>query len=184
MNDEELVSIIKKSSDPMQSNEMSLLIYRYTRIIRIKAVKLHSAGIDADDLQQEGYIALFDAVRSYEPERGSFAAFAGKCISNRMKNAVLKARGTMEKADDYDVGQIMDDAAVTDEYVIVKEYDKDLNKKLAELLTEKEYSVLKLYLEGYSYKQIAEKKKYINKICRQFTFTHKKKTQKRLMTAA
>ena len=155
--DEQLISFIRSVNDPMQSKEMITLIYRYTRMIKIKAAKMSSFDIEREDLQQEGYIALLDAVKTFDPMKGSFYSFASACIDNRMKNAAAKARGKLEKADDYDFEQIIDDRSSIDDHVIVKEYDIELKNKLSKLLTEKEHNVLKLYLEGYSYKQIAEK---------------------------
>lgn len=156
VSDEALVSIIRNQPAPMQTKEMALLTYRYARIIRIKASKLKTADIEADDLQQEGFIALFSAVKAYSSDKGSFSSFADVCIGNRMKNAVLRAR-RYEKAEDYDFEQIQDDSAPTDDFVILKEYNTELFKRLSQILSQREFSVIGLYMNGYSYKQIAEK---------------------------
>lgn len=155
--DEELIAAIREQSDPMHSSEMAVLISRYSRVIRIKASRLRSSDIDIEDLCQEGYLALFDAVRAFDESKGKFSTFVGKCITNRMKNVVVKAHGKLEKADDYDLELIPDDSGSADDYLITKEDDGEISRKLLSLLTEKEYSVLRLYLDGYSYKQIAEK---------------------------
>lgn len=155
--DEELIAAIREQSDPMHSSEMALLISRYSRVIRLKASRLRSTDIETEDLCQEGYLALFDAVRAFDESKGKFSTFVGKCITNRMKNAVVKAHGKLEKADDYDLELIPDDSGSADDYLITKEDDGEISRKLLSLLTEKEYSVLRLYLDGYSYKQIAEK---------------------------
>jgi len=156
VSDEELIAIIREQPDPMQSSEMALLISRYSRVIRIKAAKMKTKNIESEDLCQEGYLAFFDAVRAFDPIRGSFSAFVGLCITNRMKNAVAKAHGKLEKADDYDFAQIPDDSALTDDLILLKEDDESVEKLLS-VLTEKEYCAMKLYLDGFSYKQIAEK---------------------------
>ncbi len=155
--DEELIAAIREQSDPMHSSEMALLISRYSRVIRLKASRLRSTDIETEDLCQEGYLALFDAVRAFDESKGKFSTFVGKCITNRMKNVVVKAHGKLEKADDYDLELIPDDSGSADDYLITKEDDGEISRKLLSLLTEKEYSVLRLYLDGYSYKQIAEK---------------------------
>ena len=154
--DEELVGIIKTRTDPLQSSETALLISRFSHLIRIKAAKLRSADIDPEDLCQEGYLALFDAVRAYEPEKGDFYPFAGVCIDNRMKNAAAKAHSKLEKADDFDISGIPDEGSSADDYVISKENDGEISEMLLSILTEKEYNVIKLLIDGYSYKQIAE----------------------------
>ncbi len=156
LTDEELVGVLQNHTAPMESPEISLLIYRYSRIIRIKASKLKkSANIDDDDLFQEGVLGLLNAVRSYNPEKGRFQSFAEVCIINRMKNALNKSTGGYTVADDYDFEQITDESALTEDYVILKERNGELSEKLEKLLSKKELSVLRLYLDGYSYKQIA-----------------------------
>ncbi len=154
--DEELVGFIRNQSDPMNSSEMALLISRYSPVIRIKASKLRSRDIDQEDLCQEGYLALFDSIRAYDSTKGSFASFAGICIANRMKNAVIKAHGRLEKDDSFDLETVPDAQTSADEYIISKE-DNEVVEHLLSFLSPKEYSVMKLFLEGFSYKQIAEK---------------------------
>ena len=156
VSDEDLVGIIREQPDPMQSSEMALLISRYSPVIRIKAAKLRTKDVESEDLCQEGYLALFDALRAFDRDKGSFSAFAGTCITNRMKNAVLKARGRLEKDDDFDLAQIPDAGSSADDYIITKE-DNEVVEHLLSFLSQKEYSVMKLFLDGYSYKQIAEK---------------------------
>ncbi|MBQ7835224.1 MAG: sigma-70 family RNA polymerase sigma factor [Ruminiclostridium sp.] len=156
LTDEELVEVLQNHTAPMESTEISLLIYRYSRIIRIKASKLRkSADLDADDLYQEGFLGLLDAVKGYNREKGRFQSFAEVCIVNRMKNALNKASKGYIAAEDYDFEQLTDEAALTEDYVILKERNSELYEKLEKLLSKKELSVLSLYLEGYTYKQIA-----------------------------
>ena len=155
--DEELVGIIGTQPDPMQSGETALLISRYSPVIRLKAANLHTKDIEYEDLCQEGYLALFDAVRAYDSSKGAFSSFAGKCISNRMINAAAKARGNLEKADNFDFTLVPDSRASTDDYLISKEDDLAITEKMLTLLSEKEYKVFRLHIDGYSYRQIAEK---------------------------
>ena len=157
LTDEELVLTIQKSSAPTECTEMTSLIYRYSRLIRLKASKLKkNTDMDSDDLFQEGVLGLMSAVRSFVPEKGKFRSFAEVCIANRMKNA-LAGSGGLTAAEDYDFEQLSDNAALTEENIILKEQGAELNAKLLELLSRRELSVLSLYLEGYSYKQIAER---------------------------
>ena len=66
LTDEELVLTIQNCSETMESTEISSLIYRYSRIIRLKASKLKkNADVDSDDLFQEGVLGLLEAVRRY-----------------------------------------------------------------------------------------------------------------------
>jgi len=156
LSDEELVDIVHRQSAPMQSAEMAQLIYRYTRTIRIKAAKLRNTGIESEDLLQEGFLGLLDAIRSYHCDRGPFTVFADVCISNRMKTAASKAgKNRLTPAEDYDFEQISDKHDGAEDYVILKERNFELYSKLEKLLTQKEFEVLRFYLAGFSYKEIA-----------------------------
>lgn len=158
LTDEELVAVLQNNDAPMESPEITLLIYRYSRIIRIKASKLRkNVGIDDDDLFQEGVLGLLDAVRSYKEERGKFQTFAEVCIINRMKTALAKASNGLSVSEDYDFNLITDDSTPTEDYIILKERNEELYSKLGTLLSQKELNVLSLYLGGFSYKQISEK---------------------------
>ena len=53
----------------------------------------YSAGAEMEDLEQEGYIALCEAVQHYEPERGmSFIGYAAFWIKRRMRICVDNSR--------------------------------------------------------------------------------------------
>ncbi len=155
LTDEELVRIICGQDSPVQSAEMSQLIYRYTRTIRIKAANLNRSGAEADDLIQEGFLGLLGAVRAYRPERGKFSAYADACIENRMRSAAAKAGKGCAAEADYDFEQLSDTHALTEDYVILKERNAELFGKLGKLLSEKEFAVLRLYLAGFRYREIA-----------------------------
>ncbi len=158
LTDEELVLTIQDSSAPMESDEITSLIYRYSRIIRLKASKLKkNADVDSDDLFQEGVLGLLDAVRQYRSEKGRFRPFAEVCIINRMKNALSKSDRGLLATEDYDFEQLSDDGAVTEENLILSEQSAEFAAKLSKLLSKKELNVLSLYLDGFSYKQIADK---------------------------
>ena len=157
LTDEELVLAFRSCSAPMESDEISSLIYRYSRIIRLKASKLkRNADIDSDDLFQEGVLGLLEAARHYESEKGRFQPFAEVCIINRMKNALGKSVG-LTVADDYDFEHSDDDGTGAEETLILKEQSAELSAKLSKLLTQREMSVLNLYLEGFSYRQISDR---------------------------
>lgn len=140
---------------------MTQLVYRYTRIIRMKAAKLgrsgktNGSGAESDDLTQEGFLGLISAVRTYREERGKFSAYADVCIENRMKSAVIKAGAGYAAERDYDFTLISDDGTPTEESVILKEQNAELFRKLENLLSEREFEVLRLYLAGFRYKEIA-----------------------------
>ena len=80
--DNELVSFIQKDND---ADAFVELTKRYMALIRAKAAPYHSIFLDADDLCQEGLLALQKAARSYRTDKAaSFRTYAGTCIANRI----------------------------------------------------------------------------------------------------
>lgn len=162
LTDEELVRIIGAQGGSLHGTEMSQLVYRYARIIRLKAAKLERSGngvsgAESDDLIQEGFLGLIGAVRTYRPERGTFSVYANVCIENRMKSAVFKAGRNSAAQTDYDFALLSDEHTLTEDSFILREQNAELLKTLEQLLSAREYEVLRLYLAGFRYKEIAAK---------------------------
>ncbi len=68
------------------------LIRRYQPFVRLKASSYFLAGGDADDLQQEGLIGLYKAIRDYRVDREtSFRSFAELCITRQIITAIKGA---------------------------------------------------------------------------------------------
>ncbi len=71
-------------------NDVALdqLIRRYQPFVRLKASSYFLAGGDSDDLQQEGLIGLYKAIRDYRVDREtSFRSFAELCITRQIITA-------------------------------------------------------------------------------------------------
>jgi RNA polymerase sporulation-specific sigma factor len=135
------------------------LISQYIPYIEKKAAAIKTDGFGKDDIRQEAYIALFDAMKSYSADRGcSFKSFALTCINNRiisfvrqfksLKNLPLSNFASLETEDavsDYDPEKILSE----------KEDLMALQNKLADSLSANERKVLSLYLNGDSIKEIS-----------------------------
>jgi len=67
------------------------ILTKYTPLV-LKMASLLSNGDPhlKEDLTQEGYIALYHAIRYYRKDRGSFPAFAKKCVRNAMISYLRK----------------------------------------------------------------------------------------------
>ncbi len=75
-------------------NDVALdqLIRRYQPFVRLKASSYFLAGGDSDDLQQEGLIGLYKAIRDYRVDREtSFRSFAELCITRQIITAIKGA---------------------------------------------------------------------------------------------
>ena len=83
MSNEELVARIKVGIDVPEN--MNQLYLQMKGLIHIFAEKYRDSGL-AEDLEQEGYLALYPAVDGYDPEAGcKFSTYAGFYIRQGMQ---------------------------------------------------------------------------------------------------
>ncbi len=156
---------------------MAYLLERYKSLVRALTRPLFLMDGDQDDLVQEGMIGLFKAVQSYDASRGSsFETFANLCISrqlysavkasNRQKNIPLNsyisiyeadgAAGEAESERANVLGTAMADWQKNPEEIVIgKETAGVLEKLLFSRLSKMETQVLKYFLKGLTYKEIA-----------------------------
>lgn len=165
--DEQLIAMLRAGEQEITD----YLMEKYKPMVRKKANAMYLIGGENDDLIQEGMIGLFKALRDYREEKsGSFAGFADLCISrqlytaieasNRKKNQPLNTYISMSEAGVDGIGLenfLMDDATNPELLVIEQEYRTMFREHLEKHLSSMEYSVLKLYLNGNDYIQIAER---------------------------
>ena len=94
--DEELILAARDHDD----SAVDELMNRYKGLVRKQARALFLIGGDGDDLIQEGMIALYKAINSYDASHknsGSFGSFASTCISNHLYN-VIKGANRLKNA--------------------------------------------------------------------------------------
>lgn len=152
------------------------LVKRYKGLIRFKARSYYLAGADRDDIIQEGMIGLFKAIRDYDPGRqASFHSFAELCVTRQMITAVKSATrrkhlplngyislsrpATTEEDGERLLSDILAAKEVCDpaEIVIGAWETSFIRDGVVESLSEFETRVLRLYTQGCSYQEIAEK---------------------------
>lgn len=86
MTNEQLVTMIKAGIDV--SDNMQKLWEQNRTLIRDTA-KRYRGYADVEDLEQEGYLALYDAVEGYEPEKGyKFMTYARHWIRQGMRRYI------------------------------------------------------------------------------------------------
>src|SRR5690606_11578390 len=75
------------------------LIRRYTPMIRHIVRRHYARAMDFDDLCQEGFIGLIQAIAQYDPVRYDvpFSSFAYLCIIRKVYNAIKSANGTRDR---------------------------------------------------------------------------------------
>lgn len=137
---------------------------RYLKTIRICASSFRE--IEADDLYQEGLIALMTAARGFREETGvSFATYAESCILHRFISIrrKLTAKKTIPAQNLTPIESEEDGPAARDlgsdpeTFVIEQENLQRLRSKISSLLSPLETKILALYLSGYKYGEICEK---------------------------
>ncbi|MCC7077022.1 MAG: RNA polymerase sporulation sigma factor SigH [Acidimicrobiia bacterium] len=172
LTDEQVVEQVR------QGNDLALehLLQRYQRFARAKARGYFLIGADADDVYQEGMIGLFKAIRDYRDDRqASFRAFAELCITRQIITAIKTATRQKHQplnsyvsfsmpcgddSNDRTAEEILvggDEKLDPEHQVISMEGIHSLAGSLNEILSNLELQVLRLYVEGLSYVDIAER---------------------------
>ena len=154
---------------------LEVLLQRYRRFARAKARGYFLIGADSDDIEQEGMIGLFKAVRDFRSDRqASFRAFAELCITRQIITAIKTATrqkhqplnsyvslsgtpSTNDESSERTVEDVLEARGLTDpaDVVVSMENLSSMRRSMAEMLSGLEVEVLRLYVEGKSYQEIA-----------------------------
>ena len=71
---------------------LDFIINKYNNIVNMKASKFFAAGIEKEDIIQEGLIGLYKATQSYDGDKqNSFKSFANMCIERQLITVVKSA---------------------------------------------------------------------------------------------
>jgi RNA polymerase sporulation-specific sigma factor len=156
---------------------LDALIRRYTGFVRLKASSYFLAGGDAEDLIQEGLIGLYKAVRDFRHDKEtSFRSFAELCVTRQIITAIKTATrfkhsplntyvsfsntpAGQDSDSDVTLGDALPGPSVDDPSICVisTEELQSLVFSLGTGLSKLEADALKLYLEGSSYEEMAER---------------------------
>jgi RNA polymerase sporulation-specific sigma factor len=147
------------------------LAARYMQLVRVCARPLFLAGGDSEDLSQEGMFGLLSAIREFDPAQGvSFRSFAEHCIRMRLYSAIKSASRLkhLPLNDSMPLEQLSDDPSSQlsaapelfrrspEDLVLARESKEELKTLFAQCLSPMEKRVLDLYLDGLSYRNIAQ----------------------------
>ncbi len=163
LSDEMLCALV--AQDSAQAEEE--LVSRYSRLVRICARPLFLAGGDSEDLIQEGMVGLLHAMRTYDRERqAQFRTYAEVCIRSRLVSAV-RAAGRDKHSPlnhyvsletplfDTAVGHLSTQGDNPEDVLIDREVRNERLSALKDQLSGFEAKILRLYLGGLSYGEIA-----------------------------
>lgn len=167
--DEELIIRVKQNEEGI----MEYILDKYKPLVRKNANALYLIGGDTDDLIQEGMIGLFKAIRDYNADKEtSFYHFAELCITRQMYTAVEASQRKKHAPlnsyvslydDTREDGMVLADVLAGEndenpEYMLINR--ENISQKLQDVskcLSKMEKQVFDYMLEGFNYRQIAEK---------------------------
>lgn len=153
---------------------LEFLILKYKNFVKAKARSYFLIGADREDIIQEGMIGLYKAIRDFRGDKlSSFRAFAELCITRQIITAIKTAtrqkhiplnsyvslnKPIYDEDSDRTLLDVLSGTKITDpeELMINREEYNDIEYKMNEILSDLEWKVLTLYLEGKSYQEIAE----------------------------
>lgn len=167
--DEDIVTEAKQGS----SIALEFLINKYKNFVKAKARSYFLIGADREDIIQEGMIGLYKAIRDFRGNKASFRAFAELCITRQIITAIKTAtrqkhiplnsyvslnKPIYDEDSDRTLLDVLSGTRITDpeELMINREEYNDIEFKMGEILSDLEWKVLTLYLEGKSYQEIAQ----------------------------
>lgn len=182
--DEEVV----RHAQQGDKDAMDYLLHKYQKMVYIWTRPYFLQGAEDDDLLQEGMIGLFKAIRDFSPGASSFWSFAKLCITRniisaikgttRQKHIPLNSYTSLHKPiydneGDRTLMEIISSNKMDDpeSVVIDRERIAHTKKHIEETLSDFEYRVFRLYINGLSYKEMAAElrthtKSIDNALCR------------------
>ena len=142
LTDEELIVATQNGDDAAENQ----LFERYKDLVTKISRGYFIVGGDIEDLIQEGMIGLYKAIKGFSPQKdASFKTFATICIKHQIQTAIKRASANKNKP--------------LSSAVSLQSFDKtseNMDYLPLELgLSDFEIKILKQYLQGYSYKEIA-----------------------------
>lgn len=144
---------------------LQTLLVRYEPFIRAYSGIFSCAGVETEDLMQEGRIGLVSAIRLFRCDAGaSFKTYACLCIKRQIVSAMRYAISGKNKPmmcyvslEDIGKNEIScSDSLNPEDMVINKERISTVKAAVADLFSPAERRIFSQYLNGFSYDAIAK----------------------------
>lgn len=169
MQDIDIVEIARNGD----SLALDYLINKYRKFVIAKSMPYFLVGAEREDIIQEGMIGLFQAIRDYdEGKLTPFIYFVEMCIKRQIITAIKTAtrkkhiplnsyislnKSFYQEESHRTLFETIEGREIEDpmEVFINEEEFEKMQKKMAAMLSELEFTVLKTYLQGKSYEEIS-----------------------------
>ena len=152
--DEQLAELAQKGDKTAQE----ALLKRYQKMVRACSRKFFLHGGEPEDLVQEGMIGLTLAIGAYNAADGaSFKNFAYRCVWCRIVDVVKAAANSKNEAlNNWVQFSIGDKIMTVDPLQALMDEDerKELNELMSRVLTDMEFKIFTMYMDGVSYAEI------------------------------
>ncbi len=165
MNIDQIFNLAKNGDEYAKEQ---LLLYYDKEIFEVASSYQNIVGYGVDDLVQEGKILLTKLIPLYDESKGSFGGFLRAALNNKYIDMSRKkvpvtvsmtaptTSGNDEEEQDVDlIGAIPSSDPTPFDLLSRMDEMKSFYKSLQEILTPEQYAVTCLYLQNYSYKEIA-----------------------------
>ena len=153
--DEALIAVAR-AGDADATEE---LMRRYKNIVLRSARKFSfNQFAEVDDLVQEGMIGLYSAIGSFSSAAGkSFKNFVYLCVVRRIYSYLrFINRGNPEGERSEIDPESIPEGSTPEDLLLDGESDAEFRLRLVKTLSDFEFRVVTMYLEGMSYAQISE----------------------------
>jgi len=155
--DLEINELIRLSRD-RNEEAFAELIRRYTPLMRSRVAEHLSYGVGYDELFAEACVGLHSAAVRFDTEQDgvTFGLFARICIDNRIVDLLRKFKGQPKVSGEVSDEAEVDERSDVEEQILHRELLAELLSGARRLLSEYEYKVFMLHLQGYKTAAIAK----------------------------
>lgn len=170
LRDEEIVRLAQNGD----KNASEFITAKYLPYVRNKARAYFLVGGEVDDIMQEGLIGLYEAIKDFsDNKQASFKTFMDICVTRQIMTALKAASRQkhiplntsvslnkpmfVEDANKSYLDMLITSKVDNPESLYIDgEKTEEIGKEIRNSLSDFEYRVLRLYLQGVSYLKIAD----------------------------
>ncbi len=154
--DEALV-LRARAGEEVATEELLLRHKNMVRAIARRHTFRGSGSGETEDLVQEGMIGLYAAIKAFQTDKGkTFKNFAYLCVERRIIDANhAKLHHVTVEDGEFDFDSLAE-GTTPEDTLLYDESNTEFHEKLSKSLSDLEFRVVTLYLEGMSYSAIAE----------------------------